>query len=95
MAAGPLLQRRRREKPKRLPIPGPGMRPSRGIPRQVTGRRHATVKSVAIASGVRGLRHEEHELRDRLAYIPYGEERERLQYRLGQVHNEREQCLRR
>ena len=43
-----------------------------------------------------GLRHEEHELRDRLAYAPYGEERERLQYRLGQVHTEREQqCGRR
>jgi hypothetical protein len=42
------------------------------------------------------LRHEEHELRDRLAYAPYGEERERLQYRLGQVHTEREQqCPRR
>ena len=42
------------------------------------------------------LRHEEHELRDRLAYAPYGEERERLHYRLGQVHAEREQqCPRR
>ena len=43
-----------------------------------------------------GLRHEEHELRNRLAYTPYGEERERLQYRLGRVHTEREQqCPRR
>jgi CVNH domain len=41
------------------------------------------------------LRHEEHELRDRLAYVPYGPEREQLQYRLGQVHAEREQCPRR
>jgi hypothetical protein len=41
-----------------------------------------------------GLRHEEHELRDRLAYTPYGEERERLQYRLGRVRAEREQCWR-
>lgn len=41
------------------------------------------------------LRHEEHELRDRLAYTPYGEQRERLEYRLGQVHSEREQCFRR
>ena len=41
------------------------------------------------------LQHEEHELRERLAYTPYGEERERLQYRLGQVHTEREQCPRR
>jgi CVNH domain len=41
------------------------------------------------------LGHEERELRDRLAYTPYGEERERLQYRLGQIHAEREQCWRR
>ena len=41
-----------------------------------------------------GLRHEEHELRDRLAYTPYGEERERLQYRLGRVQAERERCRR-
>jgi CVNH domain len=41
------------------------------------------------------LRHEEHELRDRLASTPYGEERERLEYRLGQIHSEREQCFRR
>jgi hypothetical protein len=40
------------------------------------------------------LRHAEHELRDRLAYTPYGPERERLQFRLGQVHTEREQCRR-
>ena len=42
-----------------------------------------------------GLRHDERELRDRLAHTPYGEERERLRYRLGQVHAEREQCWRR
>ena len=42
-----------------------------------------------------GLRHAEREIRDRLAYTPYGEERVRLQYRLGQVHAEREQCWRR
>ena len=41
-----------------------------------------------------GLRHEEHELRDRLAYTPYGEARERLQYRLGRVQAERERCRR-
>lgn len=37
----------------------------------------------------------EHEMRDRLAYTPYGEERERLQYRLGEIHQERERCWRR
>ena len=38
------------------------------------------------------LRHEERDLRNRLASTPYGEERERMQYRLGQLHNEREHC---
>ena len=42
-----------------------------------------------------GLRHEEHELRERLAYTPYGEEHERLKYRLGQIHADSEQCPRR
>jgi hypothetical protein len=40
------------------------------------------------------LRSEEHELRDRLAYTPYGPEREQMQYRLGQIRTEREQCRR-
>ena len=39
------------------------------------------------------LRDREHELRDRLAYAPrYGEERERLEHRLREVHYERERC---
>src|SRR5215472_18376012 len=42
------------------------------------------------------LRDREHELRDRLAYVPpYSEERERLEHRLSEVHYEREQCWRR
>lgn len=41
------------------------------------------------------FRHEEHELRDRLAYTPYGEERERIEYRLGRLHAEGEECWRR
>ena len=41
------------------------------------------------------LENAEHEIRDRLAYTPYGEERERLQYRLGEIHQERERCWRR
>ena len=40
------------------------------------------------------LRHEEHEIHERLAYTPYGPERERLQFRLGQIHTERGQCRR-
>lgn len=39
------------------------------------------------------LRDREHDLRDRLAYAPpYGEERERLEHRLREVHYDREQC---
>jgi CVNH domain len=38
------------------------------------------------------LWHEQREIRDRLAYTPYGEEREHLEYRLGQVNAERERC---
>jgi hypothetical protein len=38
---------------------------------------------------------EEHELRDRLAYAPYGEERQRIEDRLGRLHAEREECWRR
>jgi hypothetical protein len=41
----------------------------------------------------RHLRHVEHEIRDRLAYAPpYGEERGRLEYRLREVHYQRERC---
>ena len=39
------------------------------------------------------LRDREHDIRARLAYAPpYGEERERLEYRLREVHYERERC---
>ena len=39
------------------------------------------------------LRDREHDIRERLAYAPpYGEERERLEYRLREVHYERERC---
>jgi hypothetical protein len=66
--------------------PGPGYAPAPGYappPRYGEERRYR--------ERCEGLRHEEHELLDRLAYAPYGE-RERLQYRLGQVRAEREQC---
>ena len=33
------------------------------------------------------MRHEEHELRDRLAYTPYGEERERLWRALADLNS--------
>lgn len=39
------------------------------------------------------LRDREHEIRDHLAYAPpYSEERERLEYRLREVRDERERC---
>src|SRR5215472_14446228 len=39
------------------------------------------------------LRDREHDIRARLAYAPlYSEERERLEYRLREVHYERERC---
>ena len=39
------------------------------------------------------LRDREHDIRERLHYAPpYGEERDRLEYRLREVHYERERC---
>jgi CVNH domain len=75
--------------------PGPGYAPQPGYPTPGYGSPPRYGEERGYRERCEGLRHEEHELRDRLAYAPYGEERERLQYRLGQVHNEREQCWRR
>jgi hypothetical protein len=77
------------------PYQGPGYAPAPGYPAPGYGPPPRYGQEQAYRERCEGLRHEEHELRDRLAYTPYGEERERLQYRLGQVHNEREQCWRR
>jgi hypothetical protein len=39
------------------------------------------------------LRDREHDIRERLAYAPpYGEERQRLEHHLREVHYERERC---
>ena len=75
--------------------PGPGYPPSSGYPAPGYGPPPRYGEEQAYREHCEHLRHEEHELRDRLAYTPYGEERERLQYRLSQVHEEREQCFRR
>ena len=75
--------------------PGPGYAPQPGYPAPGYGPPPRYGEERGYRERCEGLRHEERELRDRLAYAPYGEERERLQYRLGQVHNEREQCWRR
>jgi hypothetical protein len=77
------------------PYQGPGYAPQPGYPTPGYAPPPRYGEKQAYRERCEGLRHEEHELRDRLAYTPYGEERERLQYRLGQVHNEREQCWRR
>jgi len=75
------------------PYQGPGYAlppgyPAQGYPPPRYGEEHG------YRERCEGLRHEEHELRDRLAYTPYGEERERLQYRLGRIQAERERCRR-
>jgi len=41
------------------------------------------------------LSHREHELRERVAYMPYGPERARLEGQLREAREEREQCWRR
>jgi hypothetical protein len=40
----------------------------------------------ALRQNCERLRGAEHEIQDRLAYTPDGEEREGLQYRLGEIH---------
>jgi hypothetical protein len=78
------------------PYPAPGYAPAPGYPAAGYAPPPRCGEEHGYRERCEGLRHEEHELRDRLAYAPYGEERERLQYRLGQVHTERErQCPRR
>lgn len=75
--------------------PGPGYAPSPGYPAPGYGPPPRYSEQQSYRERCEGLRHEEHELRDRLGYTPYGEDRERLQYRLGQVRAERERCWRR
>ena len=38
------------------------------------------------------LRDREHEIRQRLEHTAYGEDRERMEYRLREIHEQREQC---
>jgi len=74
--------------------PAPGYAPGPGYPAPGYGPPPRYGEEHGYRERCEGLRHEEHELRDRLAYTPYGEERERLQYRLGRVQAERERCRR-
>jgi hypothetical protein len=75
--------------------PAPGYPPPSGYPAPGYGPPPRYGEEGVYRERCERLRYEEHEIRDRLAYTPYGEERERLQYRLGQVRGEREQCWRR
>jgi CVNH domain-containing protein len=74
--------------------PGPGYPPQPGYPAPGYAPPPTYGQEQALREHCERLRDAEHDLRDRLAYTPYGEERERLQYRLGQIHAEREQCWR-
>jgi CVNH domain len=76
------------------PAPGYGYAPAPGYPAPGYGPPRYGEEQ-AYRERCEHLQHEEHELRDRLGDTPYGEERERLEYRLNQVHAEREQCFRR
>jgi hypothetical protein len=80
--------------PRQGAYPGPGYPPP-GYPAPGYSPPPRYSEEQAYRERCERLRYEEHEIRDRLAYTPYGEERERLQYHLGQVHAEREQCWRR
>ena len=71
-----------------IPIPIPGI-PGVAPPPRPEGREHDR----EWWEHCEHLRHQEHEIRERLAYAPpYGEERERLEHRLREVHYERERC---
>ena len=61
---------------------------ARGRPRLSPGyeRDDRWREEQAFRENCEKLRDAEREIRDRLAYTPYGEERERLQYRLGEIH---------
>jgi CVNH domain-containing protein len=74
--------------------PGPGYSPGPGYPGPGYAPPPRYSEDRSYWERCERLRHEEHELRDRLAYTPYGGEREQLQYRLGRVEAERRQCRR-
>jgi hypothetical protein len=74
---------------------GPGYAPAPGYAGPGYGPPPRYSEGGSYGDHCRRLRHEEHEIRDRLAYTPYGSERERLQYSLGRIQAEREQCWRR
>ena len=74
-----------------IPIPGMpgfGQQPPGGPP---SGRDRGDYRE--FGEHCERLRDREHDIRERLAYAPpYGEERQRLEHRLREVHYERERC---
>jgi hypothetical protein len=77
--------------------PGPGYPPppSPGYPPPGYERDDRWQEERAFRENCERLRGAEHEIGDRLAYTPDGEERERLQYRLGEIHQKSQRCWRR
>jgi hypothetical protein len=77
------------------PYPPPGYAPGPGYPAPGYGPpppRYSEEQAYWVQC--ERLGHEEQELRDRLAFAAFDEEREKLQYRLGQVDTALEQCRR-
>ena len=72
--------------------PGPGYPPPAGYPPPGYERDERWREEQAFREHCERLESAEHEMRNRIAYTPYGEERERLEYRLGEIHQERERC---
>lgn len=71
-----------------IPVPIPGI-PGVAPPPRPEGREHDR----EWWEHCERLRDQEHELHERLAHAPpYGEDRERLEHRLREVHYERERC---
>src|SRR5262249_51276601 len=62
------------------PPPGDGQAPPHGYDRR--------------AEHCEYLRHREHELREQVAYAPYGPERARLEHQLRETHYARDRCWR-
>jgi hypothetical protein len=60
------------------PPPGYGQAPPPGYSRQAEHCEH--------------LRHREHELREQVAYTPYGPQRARLEHRLREIHEAQDRC---
>ena len=76
------------------PYPGPGYPPAPGpgYPPPGYEQDEHWREEQSFREHCERLAGAEHEIRDRLAYTPYGEERERLEYRLGEIQRERERC---